>query len=97
MLKTSRRTEVLLHRLRGVWTSAEETPCRVFDMPLINQTLDTVYQRFVSRVRRDASLERLESFSFTYTSNGKYEFVPLDQVFPFKIVAYCLLLLHKNN
>ena len=50
-------------------------------MPLINQTLDTVYQRFVSRVRRDASLERLESFSFMYVSNGKREFVPLDQVF----------------
>ena len=65
-------------------------------MPLINQTLDTVYQRFVSRVLRDVSLERLESFSFMYMSNGKREFVPLDQVFSW-IVAYWLLLLHKNK
>jgi len=38
----------------------------------------------------------LISFSFTYMSNGKREFVPRDQVFPW-IVPYRLLLLHKNK
>ena len=33
---------------------------------------------------------------FTFTSNGKREFVPRDQVF-FLIVVYCLLLLLKNK
>ena len=33
---------------------------------------------------------------FTFTPNGKREFVPRDQVF-FLIVVYCLLLLLKNK
>ena len=33
---------------------------------------------------------------FTFTPNGKREFVPRDQVFPL-IVVYCLLLLLKNK
>ena len=33
---------------------------------------------------------------FTFTPNGKREFVPRDQVFPLFFV-YCLLLLHKNK
>ena len=38
----------------------------------------------------------LERLSFTFTPNGKREFVPRDQVFPLFFV-YCLLLLHKNK
>ena len=41
----------------------------------------------------DYSIVRLR---FTFTPNGKREFVPRDQVFP-SIVVYCLLLLHKNK
>ena len=39
---------------------------------------------------------RIERLSFTFTPNGKREFVPRDQVFPLFFV-YCLLLLHKNR
>ena len=42
---------------------------------------------------QDAGLERLR---FTFTPNGKREFVPRDQVFPL-IVVYCLLPLPKNK
>ena len=38
----------------------------------------------------------LERLRFTFTPNGKLEFVPRDQVFPLFFV-YCLLLLHKNK
>ena len=38
----------------------------------------------------------IERLSFTFTPNGKREFVPRDQVFPLFFV-YCLLLLHKNK
>ena len=38
----------------------------------------------------------LERLRFTFTPNGKREFVPRDQVFPLFFV-YCLLLLHKNK
>ena len=37
-----------------------------------------------------------ERLRFTFTPNGKREFVPRDQVFPLFFV-YCLLLLHKNK
>ena len=37
----------------------------------------------------------LERLSFTFTSNGKREFVPRDQVSPL-LVVYCLLFLHVN-
>ena len=36
----------------------------------------------------------IEVSRFTFTPNGKREFVPRDQVFP-RIGVYCLLLLHK--
>ena len=35
----------------------------------------------------------IEWLSFTFTSNGKREFVPRDQVSPL-LVAYCSLFLH---
>ena len=38
----------------------------------------------------------IERLRFTFTPNGKREFVPRDQVFPLFFV-YCLLLLHKNK
>ena len=38
----------------------------------------------------------IERLRFTFTPNGKREFVPRDQVF-FLIVVYCLLLLLKNK
>ena len=38
----------------------------------------------------------VERLRFTFTPNGKREFVPRDQVFPLFFV-YCLLLLHKNK
>ena len=38
----------------------------------------------------------LERLRFTFTPNGKREFVPRDQVFPL-IVVHCFLLLHKNK
>ena len=44
-------------------------------------------------LERIATLERLR---FTFTPNGKREFVPRDQVFSLFFV-YCLLLLHKNK
>ena len=47
---------------------------------------------FLFKVRQ-ALVERLR---FTFTPNGKREFVPRDQVFPLFFV-YCLLLLHKNK
>ena len=37
----------------------------------------------------------LERLSITFTSNGKREFVPREQVSPIPIV-YCSLFLHKN-
>ena len=46
--------------------------------------------------RLKIKLERLEKFRVTFTPNGKRELVPRDHVFPW-IVAYCLLLLHKNK
>ena len=38
----------------------------------------------------------IERLRFTFTPNGKREFVPRDQVFPL-IDVYCFLLLHKNK
>ena len=38
----------------------------------------------------------IERLRFTFTPNGKREFVPRDRVFPLFFV-YCLLLLHKNK
>ena len=40
------------------------------------------------------STRTIERLRFTFTPNGKREFVPRDQVFPLFSV-YCLLLLHK--
>ena len=39
--------------------------------------------------------ESLEKLSITFTSNGKREFVPRDQVSSL-LVAYCSLFLHLN-
>ena len=50
------------------------------------QVRNCVYRPFMT-------LERLR---FTFTPNGKREFVPRDQVFPLFFV-YCLFLLHKNK
>ena len=38
----------------------------------------------------------VERLRFTFTPNGKREFVPRDEVFPL-IVVYCFLLLHRNK
>ena len=38
----------------------------------------------------------LERLSIALTSNGKREFVPRDQVFPFHVV-FCSLFLHLNS
>ena len=38
----------------------------------------------------------IERLRFTFTPNGKCEFVPRDQVFPLFFID-CLLLLHKNK
>ena len=46
--------------------------------------LITVFAKIIERLR------------FTFTPNGKREFVPRDQVFPLFFV-YCLLVLHKNK
>ena len=46
-----------------------------------------------SRVGGDSLIEKLR---FTFTPNGKREFVPRDQVFSL-IVVYYLLLLLKNK
>ena len=46
-----------------------------------------------SLVLNEVIIERLR---FTFTPNGKREFVPRDQVFPLFFV-YCLMLLHKNK
>ena len=43
-----------------------------------------------------AVLQLLEGLRFTFTPNGKREFVPRDQVFPL-IVANCLLLQLTNK
>ena len=60
------------------------------------------YKRAVSPVNKNGqqrvigvkkSVDRLR---FTFTPNGKREFVPRDQVFPLFFV-YRLLLLHKNK
>ena len=40
--------------------------------------------------------EAIERLRFTFTPNGKREFVPRHQVFPL-IVVHCLLLQLKNN
>ena len=44
----------------------------------------------------EGSDNKLERLRFTFTPNGKREFVPRDQVFPLFFV-YRLLLLHKNK
>ena len=38
----------------------------------------------------------IETISITFTSNGKREFVPRDQVSPWLVVYYCSLFLHIN-
>ena len=43
-----------------------------------------------------AVIERLERLRFTFTPNGKPEFVSRDQVFALFFV-YCLLFLDKNK
>ena len=50
----------------------------------------------VQNPQRGIQNTRLERLRFTFTPNGKREFVPRDQVFPLFFV-YCLLLLHKNK
>ena len=44
----------------------------------------------------DSSMLMIERLRYTFTPNGKREFVPRDQVSPL-IVLYCLLLLLKNK
>ena len=50
--------------------------------------------RVLLNTSRDIS--KLERLRFTFTPDGKREFVPRDQVFPLMSV-YCLLLLLKNK
>ena len=49
-----------------------------------------------SQERRSARVTIIERLRFTFTPNGKREFVPRDQVSPLFFV-YRLLLLHKNK
>ena len=44
----------------------------------------------------EVNLWPLERLRFTFTPNGKREFVPRDEVFPL-IVVYCFLLVHRNK
>ena len=44
----------------------------------------------------DVRRSEIERLRFTFTLNGKREFVPREQVFPLFSV-YSLLLLHKNK
>ena len=53
-------------------------------------------QSRVTAVEREGEGKILETLRFTFTPNGRREFVPRDQVFPIFSV-YCLLLLHKNK
>ena len=64
--------------------------CLIF---LINIYEFFLYEKLIE-MRGDYVL--LEKLRFTFTPNGKREFVPRDQVFPL-IVVYCLLLLLKNK
>ena len=47
---------------------------------------------FHHRREKDRKIERL---SFTFTPNGKREFVPRDQVYPLIVLNYLLLQLKK--
>ena len=53
-------------------------------------------QSCVTAVERKGEGKILERLRFTFTPNGRREFVPRDQVFPLFSV-YSLLLLHKNK
>ena len=52
--------------------------------------------RDLQRLEVRGKLGSKERLRFTFTPNGKREFVPRDQVFPL-IVVYCLLVLQKNK
>ena len=45
---------------------------------------------------QSSAFYKIERLTFTFTPNGRREFVPRDQVFPYFSV-HSLLLLHKNN
>ena len=56
-----------------------------------------VFLHFVGRfIKERGSMLLIERLRFTFTPNGKREFVPRDQVFPL-FSLYCLLFLHKNK
>ena len=55
----------------------------------------TVREHLLFQVSKVNCILVLEGLRFTFTPNGKREFLPRDQVFPL-IAVYCLLLLHKN-
>ena len=70
----------------------------------LNDILETSISNFTAVWRsisnythfREEARQLIERLRFTFTPNGKREFVPRDQVFPLFFV-YCLLLLHKNK
>ena len=59
----------------------------------VTVSLASIHNCKMDYCRNDEILERLR---FTFTPNGKREFVPRDQVFPL-VFVYCLLLLYKNK
>ena len=69
-------------------------------LSLQSKDKQTDYQHTMKQSARKSSqeriIERLERLRFTFTPNGKREFVPRDEVFPL-IVVYCFLLVHRNK
>ena len=63
-----------------------------------SQASPALVNALFERVEEQAEVRTftLERLTFTFTPNGKCEFVPRDQVFPLFFI-YCLLLLHKNK
>ena len=77
----------------GAATEKALSPCQLKQGPYETKVLKLQKNRQQKSATCFATLERLR---FTFTPNGKREFVPRDQVFPL-IVINCLLLQLKNK
>ena len=79
--KESRGAQIIEWDQAPHWRKRRENEVKQYKNKSPNEA-----SRFFFSAPSDISLERLR---FTFTTNGKREFVPRDQVFPL-IVVYCL-------
>ena len=82
-------SQAMLQRQRNV----QKRVIQVQSCCFVNQSKPIAFCSRCCRCLNSLIIERLR---FMFTSNGKREFVPHDQVSPL-IVVYCLVLLHRNK